>query len=334
MGWDTRSHSPGASMPHDDCPMYPSFAECRLRYNIPYSESDAGEVVHQTEADIPPLDNDDNEEVDALLDVINPAIEKHNRRYCFDADYGRDYYYHVAEQFRGDRMTEVSAHGRAEYTVEFILDLQEVLKGPLHLWRIVAESPAHDDSILIYPSCWRSSDSAPDEPLQVTLDRVNANRHWWERMLDRYTCIDRPGLKLTSPPRLCEAKIIYNGIPDIARPDWPVFCTAPIDEEPSTDEYLEFEKNLVPAIEKHGPVYYKYHLSDTTLKRRNMFRLVRGIWMQWDRTRILVKHGTREFTDELIGDIQAVLRNWPLWRVALDAEDERDVQFVYPDNVI
>jgi hypothetical protein len=325
-----------AAMPHDNCPQFPSYAECRLRYNIADSERKPGEVVHQSELDIPPIDEDEHEH-DELFDRIGPVIVKHNKRYGFDTDEPgvRDFYFHVAEQFRGDRMTEVAAHGKAEYTVELILDLQELLRGPLRLWRIVVEAPMHDDAILVYPNCWRNSDAAPGEALEKTLLRANAHKHSYERLLDRYACVDRPGLRLESPPRLWEAKIIYNATPSIANDDWPVFTTVPISEELSTDEYLEFEKDLLPALERHGPVWVKSDLSDTSKTRRNLFWLTRIIMdMQWDRTRILVKYGERQFTDELIADIQSVLKRWPLWRVALDAEDERDVRFVYPEMVL
>jgi len=319
-------------MPHDDCPQFPSWAECRLRYNIADSEREPGELVHQSEPDIPPIGEDEDS---AIMGLIEPVVAKHNARYGFRIDEPNqtDFYFNVAEQFRGDRMTEVSAHGKAEYTVELILDLQELLKGPFRLWRIVVEAPMHDDSILVYPNCWRNSDAAAGQPLEETLLRVNAHKRSYERLLDRYTCVDRPGLRLESPPRHCEAKIIYNATPDIAQPDWPVFTTAPISEELSVDEYLEFEKDLVPALERHGPVCVKSDLSDTSKARRNLFWLIRTMHMQWDRTRILVKYGERQFTDALIAEIQSVLRRWPLWRVALDAEDERDVRFVYPDLV-
>ena len=324
-------------MPHDKCPKYPSWAECRLRYNLGDCDPECqpGELIHRTEPNIPSIGEEEHIE---LLGLIAPVIEKHNRRFGFnnwfdDKISAKDLYFHVAEQFRGDRMTEVQARGKADYTVEFILDLQELLRSPFRLWRIVAEAPMLDDAIMIYPNCWRNSDAAPGEPLEETLRRVNARKQSWERWFVRYECADRPGLQLTAPPRHCEAKIIYNGIPDIVHADWPVLTTAPISEELSVDEYLEFEKDLVPAIERHGPVWVKSDLSDTSKQRRNLFWLIRTTAIQWDRTRILVKYGERQFTDELIRDIQAVLKRWPLWRVALDAEDERDVRFVYPELV-
>ena len=247
--------------PHDDCPAFPSWSECGLRYNIADAEREPGELAHQSEPDLPPIDE---EEHVGLMRLVVPVIAKHNRGLGFSDEGGdKDYYYHIAEQFRGDRMTEVAAHGQAEYTVEFILDLQELLRGPFRLWRIVAEAPVRDDAILIYPTCWRNSDAELGEPLQRTLDRVNAHRHSWECLVTRYQCIDRPELTFTSPPRHYEAKIVYNGVLELGRPDWPVFNTAPIAEEPSVDEFLEFEKDLAAAIERHGPVYSKRDLSDT-----------------------------------------------------------------------
>lgn len=317
-------------MSHENCPRFPSRVDCRLRYNVADIESEPGEEVHQTERGIPAIGEDEHYR---LMELIAPVIEKHNRIRDFGPGSGPDYYYHVAEQFRGDRTTEVAAYGAAEYMVEFVLDLQELLTGPFRLWRIIAEAPMFDDAIYIYPSCWRNSDAAPGEPLEEILRRVNAHKLSWYRLVHRHECVDRPGLQLASPPRLCEAKIIYNCSPDVVHADWPVLTTGEIPDELTVDEYLDFEKDLVPAIERHGPVWVKSDLSDTSKERRNLFWLVRATDIQWDRTRILVRYGSRQFTDELIQDIQSVLRRWPLWRVALDAEDEREVRFVYPDMV-
>lgn len=114
-------------LPHENCPRFPSWAECSLRYNIADSECEPGELVHRSEPDVPTIDD---EELGELMSLVAPVIEKYNRRYGFRDEFGqKDLYFHIAEQFRSDRMTKVAAYGKAEYTVEFILDLQEQLKA-------------------------------------------------------------------------------------------------------------------------------------------------------------------------------------------------------------
>jgi hypothetical protein len=317
-------------MPHDNCPRYPSFAECGLRYNLSDSEREGDEVLHQTERDVPPITM---EEHFGLGDILVPIIEKHNRLYGFSTQ-GLDHYYLVADQFRGDRTTEVAALGKANYTVELVNDLQAALQRGYRLWRILLEATATDDLVLVYPNAARNNDAVPGESLTETLTRVNMHAHAWTRLCLRYAVEARPGFQPpTTPPRLVETKVLYNSAAWPSCPDLPVFNTAADLAEPSIEEFLAFEVALASAIARHGPVVTMSDLSDTSKERLNALWIVRKLSMCLDRTRVLVKYGDREFSATLIGDIQSVLQEWPLWRVALDAENEPDVRFVYPEFV-
>ncbi len=210
------------------------------------------------------------------------------------------------------------AYGSAEYTVELVIDLQELLCRQFRLWRILLESHAVDDLILIYPDCVRNNDASPGEPLANTLARVNAHAQASKRLFSRYSIITNPDYyQSTEPPRFCEANVAYNAETAECDPGWPRFNTVAEPPELTTDEYLEIENDLVPALERYGHVVTKSDLSDTSKEKLHALWLLRTSWMQWDRTRILVKYGNQEFSDGLIRDIQSALQNWPLWRVAL-----------------
>jgi hypothetical protein len=240
----------------------------------------------------------------------------------------------MADMWRGDRTIEVCTYGRAEYTIEFVLDLQETLVGKLRLWRIQLQAPTRDDAILIYPECVRNNDAVSGEPLTETLKRVNSHIQAWERRYLRYCCQPMPGYRQPAiPPRLIEARVVYNSDDSDAHRNWPLFRSVPDTDEPSTEEYLEFEKVLCRVLARYGPIVTDNEVSDRTKERLGALWLVRTTAMQWDRTRILVRYGSAGFTGQLIDDIQQVLRVWPLWRVALDADDDRQVRFVYPSLI-
>jgi hypothetical protein len=229
---------------------------------------------------------------------------------------------------------EVTVYGKAEYTCEFVRDLQILLRGELRLWRILLVSNAFDDLILIYPEAVRNNDAAVGESLQETLDRVNAHSQAWNGLLGRYLASEVRGyVQPAQPPRLSQTKVVYNSSPDENDRSWPKFNTIENPPEVTVEEYLEIDKDLVSALERYGPVITKSDLSDTTKTKLNALWLVRTTAIQWDRTRILVKYGRQQFSSEIVSAIQSVLQRWPLWRVALDAEDERDVRFVHPELV-
>ena len=158
---------------HDNCPRYPSFAECRLRYNLADSEREVGEGLHQTEPDIPPVvDTIEDSEYRRITQAIAPVIEKHNRQHGYIEE-SSDCYYLLATWFRGDRTIEVMAYGKAAYTCELVNDLQLLLHGEFRLWRILLESNVIDDLVLVYPETVRNNDAIPGEPLAELLQRVN-----------------------------------------------------------------------------------------------------------------------------------------------------------------
>ena len=305
-----------------------------MRYNLADSERENDEGLHQTEPNVPPIaDSIDDSEYRRITDVIAPVIEKHNGQHGF-TDKGKDLYYLIGEQFGGDRTIEVIGYGNADYTTELVIDLQKLLRGEFRLWRILLESSAIDDLILIYPDCVRNNDASPGEPLTETLARVNTHSRAYNRLVCRYSLVEAPGYRQSAePPRLSETKVAYNAETAECEPGWPRFNTVAEPPELTTDEYLEIEKDLVPALERYGRVVTKNDLSDASKAKLNALWLLRTAWMQWDRTRILVKYGNQEFSDAMIRDIQSALQRWPLWRVALDADDERDVRFVYPNAV-
>ncbi len=315
---------------HDHCPRYPSLAQCGLRYNLSDSERENDEELHQTEPNVPPIGD---KEYGRITRAITPVIEKHNQQYGY-TDEGTDYYYLMGDQFRGDRTIEVTVYGKAAYTREFVSALQLLLRRTLRLWRILLVANVRDDLILVYPDTVRNNDAVPGESLADTLVRVNAHSQAWQRLFHRYLASAAPGYRQPmEPPRLCEMKVAYNAASEEVDSNLPRFNTIANPPELTTDEYLDMEKDLVPVLERYGPVVTKSDVSDLTKEKLNSLWLIRTTAMQWDRTRILVRYGTQQFTPELISGIQGVLQRWPLWRVALDAEDEHEARFIYPNMI-
>ena len=308
FGGNPQDSSRGRDDDARQCPRYPSFAECHLRYNLSDSEREGDERLHQTEPDVPPIaDSIDDSEYRRITDAIAPVIERHNRKHGFTQQ-SNDYYYLMAEQSAAIERSRWQLYGLAEYTVELTLDLQEVLRGELRLWRILLESNAIDDLVLVYPDTVRNNDAIPGEHLEKTLARVNEHSKRWGRLFCRYMINDAPGYQQPSaPPRLCEMKVAYNASSDECDLNCPRFNTIADPPELTTDEYLEIEKDLVPALERYGPVITKNESSDLTKEKLHALWLLRTAWMQWDRTRILVKYGNQEFSDAMIRDIQFAL---------------------------
>ncbi len=252
---------------HGNCPRFPSLAECALRYNVSESERESDELIHQSEPDLPPISD---VEISLIYRLPQPVIDKHNRAHGF-TDQGADYYYLVGDRWEDDRTFNVTAYGNAEYTAELVLDLQLLLRRKLSLWRIALLANVLDDRIYVYPECVRNNDATLDEPLAVTLRRVNAHERAWRQLVNRYSVAEQPGYsqRTSVPPRLCETKVAYNANEAECAPAWPRFNTVSDPPELTTVEYLDLDGELVRSLEQYGPVVCKNHLSDTSKQRLN-----------------------------------------------------------------
>lgn len=135
---------------------YPSLSEYTGRYNVAEAELEPGEVVHNSDPDIPPLTYDEHmmvwEELVAATSKYGPCNELFMDR--ADDDYPADHYWIVSDNLYADRTQQFWMYGNCGLSEPLIRDLQAVLqKYPL--WRIyVVGGPAGEGKYfaMIYPT--------------------------------------------------------------------------------------------------------------------------------------------------------------------------------------
>jgi hypothetical protein len=313
-------------------PLYPSFAEWQWRYNVPASECDP-EKAHNTVPDPPPLfrlDEPTSAEHWEVYEALLPVIARHgptepvdDRETCL---------WLIDDHWCGDRTQYICAYGDCYFTEPLVRDLQAFLRDRYPLWRVMLTADIEDDVIFVYPEAVRNNEAGPDELVAETCRRVAEHlRLHKERRLRYLPQPKTEELKIPPFPSLSEAKIHYNNAEAYeGSASWNSVPSPP----KLTDEEVErFHNALSDVIRRYGPRSVSNKESETAKRRQDLFWLITTTADYFWRTRIVRNYGELTFTEPMVRDIQQLLQKYRLWRVMLDADEQRDVLVVYPDVV-